>query len=90
MPKGVWTAADERLYARVKRSCYKKRGPAATRLCGRIAASTVNKRRVIEGRAKSSSCVCPRGYRVLKRNTSRCWKPGKKRHVSKTCYPKAR
>lgn len=90
MPRGVWTAADERLYERVEQSCRKKRGAGSVKLCKRIAAGTVNKRRVVEGRAASSTCVCPRGYRVLKSDPDKCWKPGKKRHVSKTCHPKRR
>lgn len=88
MPRGAWSPKHERMYEHVKESCLNKRGRSAKakKTCTRIAAATVNKERVRQGVTKTGvRCACPRGYRVLKADKSKCWSPGERRR-SKVCY----
>ncbi len=53
MPRGVWSAKDERQYEHIKDS--KKKLGRSTKRAKQIAAATVNKKRASEGRVKSKS-----------------------------------
>lgn len=86
MPRGAWTAKDERQYEAILKSC--RKGGRKKKSCQRIAAATVNKFRASQGRTKSNkSCQCPKGYRRLKSRPGYCWKPGVKRHRKLVCRP---
>jgi hypothetical protein len=50
MPRGAWSKKDERQYKAILKSCRKGK-----RVCRRIAAAVVNKRRANEGRAKTKT-----------------------------------
>jgi hypothetical protein len=52
MPRATWTAKDERQYKAIVKNCTKTK-----KVCRRIAAATVNKRRALEGRTKKYGCV---------------------------------
>ena len=82
-----WTKKDERQYKHILESCRARaKGTAKVKRCKEIAARTVQKQRVREGRAKTATCTCPRGTRVSAKNPNRCWRPGKKGTVAKTCH----
>ncbi len=53
MPRGVWSAKDERQYEHIKDS--EKKLGRSTKRAKQIAAATVNKKRASEGRVKSKS-----------------------------------
>jgi hypothetical protein len=52
MPRGVWTAKDERMYEHIKCACF-ERDDRPLEECKRIAAATVNAYRARQGRTKS-------------------------------------
>jgi len=87
MPRGAWTKRGERQYSAVLRSCLKKRGKAA---CKSMAAAVVNKRRALEGRAKTVGCHCPKGTRPLKSDRKRCYNPSTRKRVLRLCLKKRR
>ena len=64
MPRGAWSAKDERQYAAIKKSCVASRGKRQTKTCTRIAAATVNKRRREEGRTLSGVHGVPTWVKV--------------------------
>ena len=57
MPKGRWTARDERQRDAIYASCMKDRRGKA--VCARIANVTVNKRVTARRRKRSSALGCP-------------------------------
>jgi hypothetical protein len=52
MPRGVWTAKDERMYEHIKCACF-ERDDRPLEECKRIAAATVNAYRARQGRTKA-------------------------------------
>lgn len=57
MPRGSWSAKDERQYEHIVRSC-NARGRYGKKRCKRIAAATVNATRSRQGRTKRAGCGC--------------------------------
>lgn len=83
MPIGAWSKKDERQYKAIVTSCASRGRAKST--CTRIAAATVNKRRVREGRAKKGACQCPAGSRRMKSKTGFCYNPKTRRRRRMIC-----
>lgn len=84
MPRGSWSAKDERQYKAVKSSCLRKRGRSAGWLCEKIAAATVNKGKADRGETRTTSGHCPRGTVPLKSSKTHCYNRRTHRRVRRT------
>lgn len=84
MPRGAWTAKDERQYKHVRASCMKRKGPGHVGVCTQIAAATVNKLRAEHGRTQTFGRHCPRGAVPLKTDKNRCYNQHTHRRVMRT------
>jgi hypothetical protein len=80
MPRGVWSKKDERQYKAIVSSCSKPK-----KVCRRIAAAVVNKRRALEGRTKTIGCHCPKGTRPLKSDKAKCYNARTRKRVRRIC-----